>query len=833
MKLLILDGNSILNRAFYAIPYLTAPDGLHTGGIYGFLVTFLRTIRAENPEALAVAFDLPAPTFRHKAYGEYKATRQKMPEELAEQLPVLKEILTAMRVPILEVSGYEADDIIGTVAAMCETAGADCRILTGDRDDLQLASEKTHILLTTTKGGKTETVEYGPAEVEEKYGVSPKALIEVKGLMGDSSDNIPGVRGIGEKTALSLIQKYKTVEGVYENLGELKGAQLTKLTEGRELAFLSRELGRICREVPLSGEIADFAMQSYDTEALGAIFRRLDFKALLEELSLPAEAHADAVSVEAVPYAGQLETAKKLFFLRDGDVWLVSAGEAVYTLTDAEATALFIRADIEKTGHNLKETMVQLLWQGAEFAGAAFDTEIAAYILDPAASGYALDALCEKYLGKRPDGTAAAVSLLPALEDALRAEMENRQQTALYFDLELPTAWALAKMEHVGVLAEGDQLARLSESLSQDIAGLETAIYAGAGETFNIQSPKQLGVILFETLGLPAAKKTKTGYSTDAATLEKLRGKHPIIEDILEYRQLAKLKSTYAEGLLPMIHAETGRIHSTFHQTVTATGRLSSSEPNLQNIPVKTELGREIRKVFTAKAGHVLVDADYSQIELRVLAHMSGDPRMQAAFLENADIHTKTAAEIFGVPEFMVTPEMRSRAKTINFGIIYGMGDFSLASDLKTSRKEAKAYIDSYFHTYGGVREFMEHAKDFARENGYAKTMLGRRRYIPEMQASNFNIRSFGERVAMNAPIQGSAADIIKLAMLRVDAALEKELPRARLVLQIHDELIVEAPEEAAEQAAALMKREMEAAAEMAVPLLVEAGWGKSWYDAK
>lgn len=833
MKLLILDGNSILNRAFYAIPYLTAPDGLHTGGIYGFLVTLLRTIRAENPEALAVAFDLPAPTFRHKAYGEYKATRQKMPAELAEQLPVLKEILSAMRVPILEMEGYEADDIIGTVARLCEENQTDCRILTGDRDDLQLASDKTHILLTSTRGGKTETVEFGPKEVEEKYGVSPLALIEVKGLMGDSSDNIPGVRGIGEKTALSLIGKYGTLEGVYEHLSDQKGALLTKLTEGKELAFLSRELGRICREVPLDGDMTRFALQPYDNDALAALFRRLDFKALLEELSLSSAGGAEEVALSAVPYAGQLEKAGKIYFVEENEGVFATAGEEVYALSREDANALFARKDIEKSGHNLKSTMVQLLWQGISFENGAFDTEIAAYLLDPAASRYELSDLCETYLGKRPADGASAASLLPALEEALRAEMEKREQTELYFSLELPTVWALAKMEHQGIMADGDQLSALSQVLSQDLAGLETAIYAAAGETFNIQSPKQLGVILFEKLGLPAAKKTKTGYSTDAATLEKLRGKHPVIDDILEYRQLAKLKSTYAEGLLPMICEKTGRIHSTFHQTVTATGRLSSSDPNLQNIPVKTELGREIRKVFTAREGFVLVDADYSQIELRVLAHLSGDPRMQAAFLENGDIHTKTAAEIFGVAEFMVTPQMRSRAKTINFGIIYGMGDFSLAGDLKTTRKEAKAYIDSYFETYSHVRAFMEEAKTLARDTGFAKTMLGRRRYIPELTASNFNIRAFGERVAMNAPIQGSAADIIKLAMLKVDRALEKEIPAAHLVLQVHDELLVEAPEKQAEAVASLMKREMESAAALAVPLLVEVGMGKRWYDAK
>ncbi len=832
MKILIIDGNSILNRAFYAIPYLTAPDGLHTGGIYGFLVSFLKTIKAASPDGVAVAFDLPAPTFRHKTYAAYKATRHKMPEELAEQLPVLKEILSAMQVAILEKEGYEADDIIGTISRLCEEAGADCRILTGDRDDLQLASEKTHILLTTTRGGKTETVEYDGAAVEEKYGVAPSALIEVKGLMGDSSDNIPGVHGIGEKTALSLIQKYKTLEGVYENLGQLRGAQLAKLAEGRDMAFLSRELGRICREVPMEGSLSDLAVKPYHAEELGEIFHRLDFRALMEELALP-EKGTEAVEAAAKPYGGELEGEKTLYFCAAEDGFYVTAGEGVYFLSPEEALPLFADGEKKKIGHDLKKTMVQMLSQGRAFRGAAFDTEIGAYLLDPAKSRYEIEEICEEYLGKRPADLSAAASLLPEIAARLGEEMAAREQTALYFDLELPTIEALAKMEAAGILAEGDKLSALSETLTESIEGLQTAIYAAAGEVFNLQSPKQLGVILFEKLGLPSAKKTKTGYSTDAASLEKLRGKHPIIEDILEYRQLAKLKSTYAEGLLPMIDKRTGRIHSTFHQTVTTTGRLSSSDPNLQNIPVKTALGREIRKVFTAPDGFVLVDADYSQIELRVLAHMSGDARMQAAFNENADIHTKTAAEIFGVAEYMVTPEMRARAKTINFGIIYGMGDFTLATDLKTSRKEAKNYIDSYFHTYEGVRAFMEEAKEAARENGYGKTMLGRRRYIPEIRSSNFNVRAFGERVAMNAPIQGSAADIIKAAMLRVNRALAEEFPSSRLVLQVHDELVVEAREEDAEGVAALMKREMEKAAALAVPLLVEVGYGKSWYAAK
>ncbi len=832
MKLLILDGNSILNRAFYAIPHLTAPDGLHTGGIYGFLVTLLRTIKAENPEAIAVAFDLPAPTFRHKAFKDYKATRHKMPDELAEQLPVLKEVLRAMRISMLEAEGYEADDIIGTVARLCRESDADCRILTGDRDDLQLACEKVHVLLTTTRAGKTETVEYDPAAVFEKYGVTPEALREVKGLMGDTSDNIPGVRGIGEKTALSLIQKYGTIEGVYEHIEETKGAQRTKLLEGRDMAFLSRELGTIFTEVPLSLTLDDMAKKDYDAEALATLFRRLDFKALMEEIALPEKAE-DFAEAEAVPYGGQLSPVSRLYFTEEDNVFYLSDGETVYSLTPEEALPLLAAPDKTVFGHDLKKTAVRLLQNGFPLMQAGFDTEIAAYLLDPARGRYPQEEVAEQYVGKTPRDAAAFCSLLPGICTALESEMQKRDQSSLYYDLELPSAMALAEMEFEGVNADGAQLTALSESLSAGIKGLEASIYAQAGEVFNIQSTKQLGVILFEKLGLPPVKKTKTGYSTDAQALEKLRTKHPIIEDILEYRQLAKLKSTYAEGLLPMISPETGRIHSTFHQTVTATGRLSSSDPNLQNIPVKTALGREIRKVFTAKPGYVLVDADYSQIELRVLAHLSGDANMQAAFLENTDIHTKTAAEVFGVADFMVTPEMRSRAKTINFGIIYGMGDFSLAEDLKTSRKEAKAYIESYFATYRGVEAFMERAKTSAREDGYVKTMLQRRRYIPEITASNFNVRSFGERVAMNAPIQGSAADIIKLAMLRVYEALKKEVPEARLILQVHDELIVEAPEAKAEAVSSLMKREMEGCISLSVPLLAEVGIGKSWYDAK
>ncbi|MDD6308037.1 MAG: DNA polymerase I [Clostridia bacterium] len=835
MKLLIIDGNSILNRAFYAIKNLTAPDGLHTGGIYGFLVTLFKTMDEEAPDMVTVAFDVKAPTFRHKAYALYKATRHGMPEELAEQLPVLKEVLAALRIPILELAGYEADDIIGTIAALCEKADVDCRILTGDRDDLQLVSDKTKVLLTTTAAGKTETVLYDTAAVQAKYGVSPRALIEVKGLMGDSSDNIPGVMGVGEKTALSLITKYETIEGVYAHIadGEIRGALLNKLQNGKDSAFLSRELGTICREVPLSVSLDDLKRRDPDAASAAALFARLRFQSLAKHLEMPAEVADEAVEAVAEPYKGQLANAETIYLCQEGDILYAAKGEAVYQMDWEAAKPLLANEACKKVCHGMKNLLVLAAEKGCKANGFVFDTALAAYLLDPARQAYGLPALCETYLSKRPADMAAAATLIPDLEVSLSEELEKREQTALYREVELPLAALLAEMQIEGVLVEKEQLASLSAFLEEKLQKTEAEIYALAGCTFNIQSPKQLGSVLFETLQLPVIKKTKSGYSTDVSVLEKLAPKHPIVAHVLEYRQLAKLKSTYADGLTAVIHPETGRIHSTFHQTVTTTGRISSADPNLQNIPVRSEMGREIRKVFVAREGYSLVDADYSQIELRVLAHMAKDARMQEAFLHGEDIHTHTASEIFGVPECMVTPEMRSRAKTINFGIVYGMGDFTLAGSLGVSRKEAHAYIESYMETYSGVRAFMQKSIETARENGYVKTILNRRRYIPEITSTNYNVRAFGERVAMNAPIQGSAADIIKLAMLRVAAALKEKAPRSRLILQVHDELIVEAHAEELSTVQILMRREMENAYALSVPMTVDIGTGESWYAAK
>ncbi len=833
MKLLIIDGNSILNRAFYAIKNLTAPDGLHTGGIYGFLTTLFKALDTEEPDMLTVAFDVKAPTFRHKAYDGYKKTRHGMPDELAEQLPVLKDVLGAMNISVLEKPGYEADDIIGTVAAMCEKEGVDCRILTGDRDDLQLISEKTNVLLTTTSGGKTETCLYDIAAVREKYGVSPQSLIEVKGLMGDSSDNIPGVAGVGEKTALSLITKYGTIEEVYAHIDEIRGALSEKLRRGQETAFLSRMLGTICREVPMECTLSDFMRKAPDTEKVSALFSRLRFQSLAEKIGITGESAFETVEKEAIPYKGELDNAAEIYLLLSEGTFYFTADEVVYQAEASEIMPLLKNPNVKKICHDIKNIAVCLWRQGISFAGGIFDTALAAYLLDPAMRAYDIKTLSETYLSKSAQGCAGEVSLLRPLREALSAEMEKRGQTALYSDLELPLAFVLADMEQTGVFAAGEKLSALSAKLQDEMNVLEKNIYELSGETFNIQSPKQLGVILFEKLGLPAAKKTKSGYSTDVAVLEKLIGKHEIIENILQYRHVSKLKSTYADGLGTFINEKTGRIHSTFHQTVTATGRISSADPNLQNIPVRTALGREIRKVFVAKEDYLLVDADYSQIELRVLAHMAGDKRMQEAFRHGEDIHTHTAAEIFGVPEFMVTPDMRSRAKTINFGIVYGMSDFSLAGNLKISRKEASSYIESYMKTYSGVAAFMEKAIQEAKKDGFVKTILNRRRYVPELRASNFNTRAFGERVAMNAPIQGSAADIIKLAMLRVADALEKGAPRSKLILQVHDELIVEAHPDEVEAVQLIMKREMENAYALSVPLTVDIGCGKSWYDAK
>lgn len=832
-KLLVIDGNSIINRAFYAVAPLTTSDGLNTNGIYGFLNIFLKVIGEEKPDFCTVAFDLKAPTFRHKMFDAYKATRHGMPPELAEQMPVLKDVLHAMNISTIEKEGYEADDLIGTVSAMCEREGIACRILTGDRDDLQLASDKTAVLLTTTSKGQTQTVIYDDKAVLEKYGVMPRMLIDVKGLMGDSSDNIPGVAGIGEKTALSLITKYKTIEGVYENIGELKGAMLKKIEDGREMAFLSRELATIMRDVPIVEKIEDFAVMPYSSELI-PLLERLQFKKIIEKIGDSVEKQeTESVNAEILKCDTLPQISDELYFELDGENVIFTLNEKVYTAKAECLKDIFENPDILKRGNNLKDSITALNKMGIGFEGIDADCAIAAYLIEPSRNDFSLSALCSDFLGTQTD-LGGGTLLLPRLYKKLYERMEEDELLPLYEKIELPLVGVLASMQIEGFKADREMLISFSNKLGEEIAEIEKMIYTLAGEQFNINSPKQLGVILFEKLQLKGGKKTKTGYSTSVDVLEKLRSKHPIIPYILDYRHKAKLKSTYADGLQTVINPETGKIHSTFNQTVTTTGRISSTEPNLQNIPVRTELGRELRRVFVAESdNYVLIDADYSQIELRVLASISNDEKMIEAFKNGVDIHTKTASEVFGVADFMVNSDMRRNAKAVNFGIVYGISEFSLAEDIHTSRAEAKAYMDKYLETYSGVRQFMKETVEFAREHGYVKTLSDRRRYIPEIKASNFNVRSFGERVALNAPIQGTAADIIKIAMINVFNALKEKAPRSRLILQVHDELIVQAHKEEKDMVCSILKSEMENAFPLSAPLAVDMSEGRSWYDAK
>ncbi len=832
-KLLIIDGNSIINRAFYAVAPLTTDSGLNTNGIYGFLNIFLKVMGEEKPDFCTVAFDLKAPTFRHKMFSEYKATRHGMPQELAEQMPVLKDVLHAMNIKTIEKEGYEADDLIGTVSAMCENAGVECRILTGDRDDLQLASDKTAILLTTTSKGQTQTVIYDDKAVYEKYGVTPKMLIDVKGLMGDSSDNIPGVMGIGEKTATTLISKYKTIEGVYENIGELKGAMLKKIEDGREMAFLSRELATIMRDVPLEEKIEDFEVKPYSEELI-PLLQRLQFKKIIEKMADGVEApEKENVSAEVLSCETLPEIGGKFYFEIDGEDVLFAVDNKVFKSKALCLKHIFEDKNILKYGNDLKSAKVKLHGMGIGFYGFGFDPSIAAYLIEPARNNFALSALCSDFLGVDAD-LGGGTLLLPKLCEKLLNRLSEDELLPLFEKIELPLIEVLADMQIKGFTADREMLVAFSKKLGEEISELEKMIYTLAGEEFNINSPKQLGVILFEKLELKGGKKTKTGYSTSVDVLEKLRSKHPIIPYILDYRHKAKLKSTYADGLQTVINPETGKIHSTFNQTVTTTGRISSTEPNLQNIPIRTELGRELRRVFVAESDdYVLVDADYSQIELRVLASISKDEKMIEAFKSGVDIHTKTASEVFGVADFMVNSDMRRNAKAVNFGIVYGISEFSLAEDIHTSRAEAKEYMEKYLETYSGVRQFMKDTVEFAREHGYVKTLSDRRRYIPEINASNFNVRSFGERVALNAPIQGTAADIIKIAMINVYNALREKAPHSRLILQVHDELIVEAHKDEKDIVLDIVKKEMENAFPLSVPLAVDMSEGRSWYDAK
>lgn len=849
MKLMILDGNSIINRAFYGIRMLNAPDGTPTNAVYGFLSTFRRVFDLAQPQAVCVAFDVHAPTFRHEQYALYKAQRKPMPEELAVQMPLLKQTLDYMGVRRLELAGWEADDLLGTVARRCEAAGWTCDVVTGDKDSLQLITDSTHVFNVKTRMGQTDTIEYTPERFREEYGFDPIRMIDLKALMGDSSDNIPGVPGIGEKTAKDLLVRFGTVADIYRDLDalDIKPGVRKKLTEGRESAQLSFDLATIRTDAPI-----DFALESavwdhdYQPE-LYDWFRRLNFTSLSEKWglqpadgvsapssALPTVDVADSAAlraleqaVTAAPYVAVLAP--------DGlDTLTLCDGKACYALSWAQLgddynafLRLLFSARVRKAGHNIKDLMRALLDEGLPTDGFVFDTALAAYLLDATAGSYDLPRLAQTYLGEElPD-----VQSVWALQPVLHEKMDAQAMLPLYTDVELPLCPVLARMEQAGFLVDRKALYDFGESLTSSIEQLQQSIWALAGETFNIQSPKQLGNVLFERLMLPAGKKTKTGWSTNAAVLDKLRGKHPIIEQILDYRTLTKLKSTYADGLLKEISAD-GRIHTNFQMTVTATGRLSSTEPNLQNIPVRRELGAQIRKMFVASPGKVLVDADYSQIELRLLAHIANDETMIAAFRSGEDIHAVTASQVFGVPLAEVTPLQRSHAKAVNFGIVYGISAFSLAQDIGVFQNEAKAYMDSYFAKYHGVRAYMTRVVEQAKADGYVTTLFGRRRDLPELKSSNFNLRSFGERVALNMPIQGTAADIIKAAMVRVDARMRAEHLQARLLLQVHDELIVECPAEEAETVKAILVDEMEHVVDYRVPLLVDAKIGASWAEA-
>ncbi len=864
-KFLIIDGNSIMNRAFYGIKLLTNSEGIYTNAVYGFLNIFFKNIDAINPDYVAVAFDLREPTFRHKRYLEYKAQRKGMPEELFSQMPIIKEVLSAMNVKILELPGFEADDIIGTMAKRCNDSEIECNILTGDKDDLQLATKTTKIYLTVTSKGTTTTEVYDEDAVFAKYNVTPKEFIDVKGLMGDASDNIPGVSGIGEKTAFSLISQYKSIDGVYENLdtAKLGPSAKNKLMEGRDMAYLSKELATINVESPVEETIEDCAAGPYDNQKLKEIFTRLEFKSFIERLNVEKNENEECES--AVILKDEKEIKEALLGLSEFIYYIFTSDKNIdaiafsgkdktfYTEEDISLfKEIFENEKIPKISHGIKDDFVLLAEKGILIKNYTFDSEIGGYILDPTASDYKLSRLCLAYLSRLSEEIEDAkkgyfikeaedklkvagevIKNIADLKSVITEKIKENNQEFLLNEVEIPLIEVLADMEIRGFQVDKNELIRYGEELDIRIKSLEDSIYFMAGENFNINSPKQMGVVLFEHLGLPVIKKTKTGYSTDAEVLGELSEKYPIVEAILEYRQLTKLKGTYVDGMLPLIDDE-GKIHSTFNQTVTATGRISSTEPNLQNIPVRMEEGRKLRKMFTAESEErILLDADYSQIELRVLAHLSGDSAMQKAFNDKKDIHRMCASEIFSVPEDEVTDSMRRSAKAVNFGIVYGISEFGLAKDIHVTRAEAKRYMEAYFNTYPKIKEFMDSTVESTKKTGFVTTMFGRRRYIPEILSSNFIQRSFGERAAMNAPVQGTAADIIKIAMVRVYKALLKETKSARLLLQVHDELIVSVNKEEADMAEEILIREMENAAKLSVPLTADGNRGFSWYDAK
>lgn len=875
-KLLILiDGNSLMNRAYYALPELMNKKGQHTNAIYGFANILFKIMDTYKPSHISVAFDLKAPTFRHKQYDAYKGNRKKMPDELREQVEPLKKMIDAFGINRIELEGYEADDLIGTVAKNFEQDGFEVYIITGDKDALQLVSDKIKVLFT--KKGISELDEYDPDKMTEKYELTPQQFIDLKGLMGDQSDNIPGVAGIGEKTGIKLLKEYGSIENIYMNIDEISKSVKAKLEAGYDMAFLSKSLATIMVDIPLELKADEFEKKDIDKNTLISLFSEFEFNSLIGKVGNDESSLIDKVQKEylisndielLIDKATSLKSLNLFSIAKSGlvsDKRLINLfakiDEEFFNIEEKDVSKLknvFENPEIKKYGYNLKNDCLILKPYEINLTGLYFDIAIAEYLIDSTSSNYEIKDIALKYnlgdvlsleelLGKgkskkdfkdlsdaQISGYACSVlDIVDNGKEALITTIENYTMHNLFYEVEMPLVEILADMEYIGISADKEVLNELKQKFDIEIKTLEVSIYEYAGENFNINSPKQLGHILFDKLGLPAIKKTKTGYSTNAEVLEALSDKHPIIDKITLYRQYTKLQSTYVDGLLNIINPKTGRIHSSFNQTITTTGRISSTEPNMQNIPVRLEIGRELRKVFVAPEDMYLVDADYSQIELRILAHIANDEGLIDAFSKGDDIHTITASEVFNVPLDEVTKELRSAAKAVNFGIVYGISDFGLSNNLGISKQVAKEYIDNYFARYPYVKKYMEDIVEKAKNDGYVETYIGRRRYIPELGSNNFIMKNLGKRLAMNTPIQGSAADVIKIAMVKVYARLKSEGLKSKLILQVHDELIIESPDSEKSYVADLLKEEMESAVDLNVKLTVDAKWGKSWYETK
>ena len=903
-KLLLIDGNSIMNRAFYGImgsKALTAKDGTYTNAIYGFLAIMFKQLEDLNPDYMAVAFDLKGPTERHKLYEEYKANRHGMPNELAEQMPIIKDILKAMNIDIIEKQGYEGDDILGTLSRYGEKQNLNVIILSGDRDTFQLATDKVEIHIPRTKSGKTETEIFNKEKVEEVYGLEPKQLIEVKGLQGDASDNIPGVPGIGEKTAISLIQKYQSINNLYKQIedgtSDIKGKQLQNLTENKELAYLSRTLGEINLQVPIEDTLESLKVEEWDKQQVLELFEKLNFKRYIERFNLDGEVQVEKndnqIANEYKIVDKALDEIKKIIKEQKEIIFYFDTKKddnpekiikekisniGVYNKANNETYNINLQIDtnkqilnvlkeifedkeIAKIGIDLGRAYILLKQENIDLKGIKYDISIAGYILNPTNSKFDIENLAEEYLNininkifendlqnkqmnlfdqiendeekNRKEKTCLYAYLIYKIREITEQKLEEINALELFNNIDMPTVQVLANMQWNGMYADEKELEKFGETLKEQLDIKTKIIYEMAGEEFNINSTKQLGEILFEKMGLPVTKKTKNGYSTDVDSLEKIKDKHPIIEQILDYRQYMKLNSTYVEGLKPYINTKTKRIHSFFHQTITATGRISSTEPNLQNIPTRFELGKQVRKIFKPAEGKIYIDADYSQIELRVLAHMSGDKHMIEAFNEGQDIHKQAASKVFNVPIDEVTKEQRSSAKAVNFGIVYGISEFGLGEQLGIPRKVAKQYIEDYLTQYIGIKDYMESIKEEAKKTGYVQTLFNRRRYIPELNSNNYMVRQFGLRAAMNTPIQGTAADIMKLAMINVYNELKTRKLESKIVLQVHDEMMLEVPIEEAQEVKQIVKEKMENVIKLKVPLIADVSEADNWYDCK